>query len=71
MKGAVTLLENITIRIWKADVALLCHVYQEGKKKAITQERQDGYALKQKLSCPPKGLYFPFPHLTIRRLPCL
>lgn len=34
----MTLLENITIRIWKADVALLCHVYQEGKKKAITQE---------------------------------
>lgn len=72
--GAVSLLENVTIRIWKAGVALFCHVYHEKKKGNNTRKssaRQDGYALKQKLSCPPKILYFPFPHLTIRRLPCL
>lgn len=32
--GAVSLLENVTIRIWKAGVALLCPVYQEKKIKS-------------------------------------
>lgn len=72
--GAVSLLESGTVRIWKGSVGLLSCLSGEKKKGNNTRKssaRQDGYALKQKLSCPPKRLYFPFPHLSVRRLPCL
>lgn len=60
--GAVSLLENVTIRIWKAGVALR-HVYQERKKKGITQEslQQTGWiCFKTKTVLPTEKSLFSF-----------